>query len=92
MYEKSVAGPSAPASVSRPKQPMPDQVSGSSFLLSALCFQLFSRESCMSLGDTTIDENEESLLQSGCHDQRRGRFTSGAFKPARESDPGILSE
>ena len=46
----------------------------------------------MSLGDTTIDENEESLLQSGCHDQRRGRFTSGAFKPARESDPGILSE
>jgi len=46
----------------------------------------------MSLGDTTIDENDYRMLQSCCRDQHRGRFPSGAFKPAKESDPGILSE
>jgi hypothetical protein len=46
----------------------------------------------MSLRDTTIDENDEVLVQLGCHDQRRDRCISGAYKPEKESDPGILSE
>jgi len=46
----------------------------------------------MSLRDTTIDENEESLVECGCHGWHRDRFPSGAFEPEKESDPGILSE
>jgi hypothetical protein len=60
--------------------------------LCSLLYAIFEGIMHEAFGFITIDENESGLVEWNCHDQHRGRFSSGAVEPEKESDPGILSE